>query len=151
MLDEAVTLPWNERIQDKWEEDTMKNNNMNRKVIVFFVIFFVLGAISPLLAFIVILCFMIINVKKKIGDNPSGNKDEQYVLKEKIPVKQEKKQQGLDPSMKMHKDNTYDANKKSDYHGVSKENRDRSYSTRELYAEIANRKTDYRGVNKDLL
>lgn len=86
-----------------------------------------------------------------MGKNPSENQDVQVVFKGKAPVKQEKKQQGLDPSMKLHKDNTYDANKKSDYHGVSKENRDRSYSTRELYAEIANRKTDYRGVNKDLL
>lgn len=105
----------------------------NKKMIGFLIIFFVLGTISPFLAFIVILCFVLINAKIKKGDE------------------QVKKQQGLDSSIKMHKDNTYAVNKKSDYHGVSKENRDRSYTTRELYEDIANRKTDYRGVNKDLL
>lgn len=126
------------------------NNNKRNAVIGFFIVFFVLGTFSPFLAFLVILCFVIIAIKKK-GDNPSGKKDVQYVFKGITSSEPVKKQQGLDPSMKMHKDNTYDANKKSDYHGVSKENRDRSYTTRELYEDIANRKTDYRGVNKDLL
>ncbi|MGN0437588.1 MAG: OadG family protein [Lachnospiraceae bacterium] len=128
----------------------MNNNKKRNAVIGFLIVFFVLGAISPFLAFFVILCFVIIG-RKKIGDKPSGKKDVQYVFKGKTLTEPVKKQQGLDPSMKMHKDNTYDENKKSDYHGVSKENRDSSYTTRELYEDIANRKTDYRGVNKDLL
>ena len=128
----------------------MNNKKKMNEMIVFLIVFFVLGAISPFLAFLVILCFVIITRKKK-DDNLSGKKDLQYVFEGETLEKPVKKQQGLDPSMKMHKDNTYDENKKSDYHGVSKENRDRSYTTRELYEDIANRKTDYRGVNKDLL
>ncbi|MGN0496137.1 MAG: hypothetical protein ACI4GW_07910 [Lachnospiraceae bacterium] len=94
----------------------------NKNIIIYIVIFFVLSAVSPMLAFIALIWFAIFRIRKENKQKASK-----------------------------YKDNSYDVNKKSDYHGVSRENRDRSYTTRELYAEIASRKTDYRGVNKDLL
>lgn len=123
----------------------------NKKLIKLIVIFFILCAVSPILAFIVVICYAIMYTKKENRQKDSKYKDYHYSYEAKERAEEIKKQQGLDRSMKMHKDNSYDVNKKTDYHGVSRENRDRPYSTRELYEEMANRKTDYRGVNKDLL
>lgn len=123
----------------------------NKNIIIYIVIFFVLYTVSPMLAFIALIWFAIFRIRKENKQKASKYKDYHYSYEAKERAETIKKQQGLDRSMKMHKDNSYDVNKKSDYHGVSRENRDRSYTTRELYAEIASHKTDYRGVNKDLL
>lgn len=73
-----------------------------------------------------------------------------YIIAKNRPIQ---RQTGLDKSMKPHWDQSYEENRKTDYHGVSKDVRDvkLNYTTTELYSELLNRKTDYRGVNKDLL
>lgn len=63
------------------------------------------------------------------------------------------KQQGFHKTIELHKDNSYDENHNTDYHGLDRIMRDEqfNYTTAEMYNELLNHKTDYRGVNKDLL
>lgn len=118
----------------------------NGKPIIIFMVILALFVFAPGLGIILLIIYGVVQTKKKQPGATNGNA--RSVSTQYNP---NKKQQGLDSSMKLHKDNTYDENKKSDYHGVSRDILDQRYTTRELYESIAHRKTDYRGVNKDLL
>lgn len=123
--------------------------------IVGLIIFMIAFAFNPIIGLFVGAWLLVKYTKQRSQGTEAGAASNSPVhSKEWIQpedVKPKKKQQGVDPSIKVHTDNSYDVNKKADYHGVSKENRDNSYTTRELYEDIASRKTDYRSVNKDLL